>query len=364
MLPFLSRGCLGALMVLQTVQPAMAWYGHVIEGPCCCEVEWDCCYGDFLIERASCGCEGEQVAVNECGCGSEPSEPALNELPEQPEPAQSNKPEASATETPQPALDPREELPPAPINVPTTSTAETDSDELFPGPAAETPSPAGTEPTPSTPVQSAPADGAPPTTPATGYESLPSDGAGALFDEPAAETQPPPAAEPAATTPAPAAEDEVFGETSQPADVSPAENPVVEEETIEEESTEIEGSEAESTEQPAADPLDDLFGPSSSLDKPDQTHEVAARLETAGGLAIIESRQWSSRNGDFQCHGRLVRMTANGVFVIQPNGELMAIAFAQLSDADLAFVRGQLQTQRDLLAQQEADSQIASRNVR
>jgi hypothetical protein len=211
----------------------------------------------------------------------------------------------------------------------------------------------------------------PPTTPATEPESQPSDNAGGLFDEPAAES--PPAAPPATETETPATEtesdeassvDDVFGEPAPSAEEPTGDTPAVEEESIEVESTEAEAAEGESTEKPAADPLDDLFGPSSAIERSKFDTHVAAPLHAAGGLASGEFRQWSNRSTEMQYQGRLIRMTAEGVFVAQPDGEVVAVAFSQLSDADLAFVRGQVQAKRALLAQQEADSQIAARNVR
>jgi hypothetical protein len=53
-------------------------------------------------------------------------------------------------------------------------------------------------------------------------------------------------------------------------------------------------------------------------------------------------------------------MSPDGVFVARTSGELVAIAFTQLSNGDLAFVREQVQAQRAQLAQPESDTQIAS----
>jgi hypothetical protein len=369
MLRIFSRACLGTLMVFQTLQAAFAWNWYVIDEPCCAEVQWDCCEM-VVVESESCGCEAEAVVIDDCGCGADVKEAEASDEPAKPTPAETNKLETS-TETEQPSLDTEEELPPAPINVPSEPAAEPSTGDLFPGPVTETTPPAEVTPPPSTPAESTPAEVLPPSTPAAEPATQPNTTTEGLFEEPAAaepapaETEP----EPTTTQPDPSAEappvvtespetsaDDLFGEPSQPADESTNDRPAVEEESAEEESTE-----SESPEEPASDPLDDLFGPSSATDGPELDQEEFAPLHAAGGLASSEFRTWSDRSNDFQCEGRLVRMTTAGVFVAQSNGESVAIAFSQLSDADLGFVRTQLQAQRTLLARQAAERQVASR---
>jgi hypothetical protein len=382
MLPFLSRGCLSVLIVLESLSPALAWEWYVVEEHCGCEADWGCCESEVVMESDSCGCGADNFVVDECGCDSESAaidstmdsteitEPTPATAP--PKPSQSNKasapePAAPRVETPQPTLDPTHQLPPAPINVPTTPpAAESETNELFPGPAVEPAVTAETEPETVTPTNPAPAEVVPPTTPTT-KPTPPSDDAGSLFEEPAAESLP--AGEPAGTQPAPTGEatrsepssidDDVFGES-----VPPAEEESVEVESIETETPKSTATpESKDTEQPAADPLDDLFGPSSAIEQP-KHNLVAAPRGIGDGLANSGFRQWSNRDNDFHWQGRLFRLTSAGVFVAQPNGEFVAIAFSQLSDDDLAFVRSEVEAQRALLAEQEADSQIVSRGVR
>jgi hypothetical protein len=388
MLPFLSRGCFAALVVLQIFSPALAWEWYEAEDSCGYEVEWGCCESEMVVEDDFCGCEQGDIVVDECGCGgesvaidptlgsTETTEPTPAPEPtKQPEPSQSNKtrvpePAIPQVETPQPALDPAAQLPPAPINVPQTSSAtESEGSDLFPGPAAESSVPAETEPRVATPTHPVPAEVVPPTTPAAtpAPESTPpSDDAGSLFEEPAAESTP--ANESRVMPPVPAAEktpseslpidDDVFGEPV----------PRAEKESIEAQSTgagtpeSTVTPESKDAKQPAADPLDDLFGPSSAVEQPKKNFVVAPQ-EAVNGLAKGEFREWSNRNNDFQCQGHLIRITADGVFIAQPNGAVMAIAYSQLSDADLAFVRSQVEIQRAMLAAQGADSQIASHSV-
>ena len=376
MFPLVSRSCVGVLFLLQTFQPVMAWDWYVAEEPCYCEVDWDCCESDVVIEDAvieseTCGCESAPVVFDECGCGSEAVDTVTSEPAKQPEPAQSNKPQAQSepkVETPQPVLDTEDHLPPAPINVPTTPPAtEPEGDELFPRPATE---PAETEPEAATPTHPVPTDVVPPTTP-TEVPKTPADDAGSLFDEPAVESTPAP--EPAVSQPAPAAADtsspsappvgDIFGESAPSTTDSSASESAVEEKVDEKVSNETKTPDDKDAEQPTSDPLDDLFGPSSAIEQPAINHHVIASMPAASRIASGEFRQWSSRNNDFHCQGQLIRVATEGVFIAQPNGDLVAIAYSQLSDADLAFVRSHVQAQRALLAQQEADSQIASRNV-
>lgn len=376
----LTRASLCTAVMLQLLHPAMGWNEYIVEEPCCGEAEWGCCGPDVVFEGVEFGYVTESYVSDECGCGADAVESQSDVPAPPPEPAQSNKPaaqEAGAppTQTPQPALGQSGELPPAPINVPTTpAAAESNSNELFPGPAAEPPLPADTEPVTSTPTNPTPTDVVP-ATPTTPPAASTNDNAGGIFDEPSSESPPvgtepaasaPPVSEPATSTPAPATEsappasapvDDVFGEPTPPAEESA--DPTSVEVPAEGESTEADPSNSEGSDEPAADPLDDLFGPSSAVETPKSNQEVATPSRVRSGLASAQYRQWSSRAGEFQCEGRLLRLSSEGVFVEFSGGNLVAIAYSQLSDSDLAFVRAHIQAQRAVLAQ-EATSQVAS----
>lgn len=334
MLRTLSRGCLGALLVLQPASPALAWNWYVVDEPCCCEVAWDCCE-EVIVADKSCGCEAVAAVVDDCGCGSEATETQTTDESKEPTAAESKKPETPSVETEQPTLDSNEELPPAPINVPSTPAADSVTDDFFPGPAAEPTPPAET-----TPTEVVPSAGTPSAEPAADADDPfgAADTAPELsVEEPAAESGP----ADIETESAESVEiDDVFGE---PAPSAAESVPVTEEETLEEESTE------ESA--PATDPLDDLFGPSSAIEPPQPNEK-----------AIGANRLWTTRGETGHYEGRLVRMTTAGVFVLQPNGKLVALAFSELSDADLRFVRNQVQLERDLLATQGDEMQLAVRN--
>jgi hypothetical protein len=358
------RGCLGTLIVLQLVPSAMAWNWYVVEEPCC-DLEWNCCEVTSVMESNACGCETEPQVSDECGCGGEWVDAESNAPGDSPPPAASNQREGNATgtqsaPTPQPALEETDSLPPAPINVPTTPQA-IEANELYPGPATAVP--ADTEPVPATPTNPTPTDVVPPTTPAA-EPATTNDNAGSIFDEPTSTA--PAAGEPAAsaaTEPAAGAAgsgnesapaeatpvDDVFGEPA-PAAGSPSDSSSVEEEP----------AESEGAEKPAANPLDDLFGPSSAIERPAHDHDAAAAPREVSG----EFRHWLSRGESFECRGRLVRVTTDCVFIARQNGGLVAIAFSQLSDADLDFVRDQVQAQRAQLAGEEVNAQIAVRSVR
>ncbi len=345
MLSAISRSFLGMLVVLQAVQPALASDWMIASDSCGCELEYSCCE-PWVVESEPCGCEMETHPSDVCG--GETSQPASDKTAE-PVPAETQKPETFATppaETPVPTLEePTTELPPAPIAVPQTpamqtpamqtpatelNTEESNFEELFPGPAPE-------------------------------QQRVTPD---SLFDEPAAET------EPAETAPAPFAEtpadettsaetpttEDMFAEPSQEAAES-TETPVTEEAVPESE-----------TEEPATEsnPLDDLFSsPAVETEHEPQTEpqpetesEETEELQYDDPFGQLEFRDWSDRAENISYHARLVRLSTEGVFLAQSSGEIIAVPFSQLSDADLGFVREQVRAQRALLAR--ASTELAA----
>jgi hypothetical protein len=373
MLRFSFRLLLGALVAVQTFAPAMAEGWVIADDSCGCAMEVVCCE-PIVVECEDClNCEGtvveesvaenHDVIVDSCGCEAVDVEATTTDATitedNKPAPAETKKPEA--TTTPAPAAATTDKLPPAPIAVP-TEPAKTTETELFPGPAVTTPAaqPLVTEsPATTTPAIETPA-------------AKPSADTGGLFDEPVTpvaepdDTSIPFADPPAATTESTPAEVEVtetegteglFVEPSQ--DSSQEESVKVDaEETVTEETV---------PEQPASDPLDDLFSPAESTDEPapkqDETkEEKPAESETFDPfshnelptleivLADAELRSWSDRQTVEHCQAKLISVTTEGIFVTKASGEMLEINFTDLSDADLNFVRNQVLAQRDLLA--------------
>jgi hypothetical protein len=374
MLRSIGRLLLCLIIVLQTVQPAMA---------CPCQSEW------VVAAEPACGCEATEVIADSCEtCGEEvvscdecETESQADKEPAEPQPAETKKTETEEpATTQQPVLPPStnettsEDLGPAPINVPSEPAVDTTTEpaapptttnELFPGPAA-------TDPV--TPPTSTPADTTPTPEPAP-PSRVNTEG---LFDEPAAEPADSTSTEetePSTST----TTEELFVEPSQPA-------PSDSNESTEEAATESTETDETTEEAPASNPLDELFSPSTPATEPapeaapaDETetdteaestegeetekpasdpfdpfslNEFPAELRVPGGLASQDFRGWSDRANNFQVNARLVRMTAEGVFLADEAGEYVAMSFAQLSDADLSFVREQVRAQRIVLARQ------------
>jgi hypothetical protein len=375
----ISRLLLGLLVVLQAVSPAFACNCEVIDNFCGCATECASCE-PVVVESQPCDACSATVESSSCGCQAETSESttepdATREETPKPQAAETKKPKTFATPVeekptevpPAPALEtPTTNLPAAPINVPSEpATTPSTTEGIFPGPA--------------------PVESIQPQVPAA---ETPTD-SGSLFDEPAPVATPTDTTAPAVTTPAvedtteeSTVTEDLFVEPSQPASEPNSSEPAPTEEVPEiGTETETETLESESTEEPAteSDPLDDLFGPSTPSTEPepetkpeDEDTEKAAdpfdpfsqqelprELRAPGGLASSEFRNWSNRAASFSCDARLVRLTTDGVFLNQPSGEVVAMSFSQLSDADLSFVRAQVRAQRTMLARTAASVQLA-----
>ena len=373
MLRFSFRLLLGALVASQTVAPALADGWVIADDSCGCEMEIPCCE-PIAIECEDClECEGtvveesveenHDVIVDSCGCEAMEVEATTTDatITEDSEPAPAETKKPAATTTPAPAAATTDNLPPAPIAVP-AEPAKTTETELFPGPAATTP--AAQPPVTESPAATTPAVVTPTPKPATGT--------GGLFDEPVT-----PVAEPDDTS-IPFADPPAATTESTPAEVEVTETEGTEELFVEpsqdssqDESVEFDAEETvtEETvpEQPASDPLDDLFSPADSTDEPapkqDETkEEKPAESETFDPfshnelptleivLADAELRSWSDRQAVEHCQAKLVSVTTEGIFVTKASGEMLEINFTDLSDDDLNFVRNQVLAQRDLLA--------------
>lgn len=364
MLRFSFRLLLGALVALQTVAPAMADGWMIADDSCGCAMEVVCCE-PVAIECEDCQeCEGtvveetveenHDVIVDSCGCEAMEVEATTTDKSE-PVPAETKKP--AATTTPAPAAATTDKLPPAPIAVPAEPAKTTETD-LFPGPAVTTP--AAQPPVTESPATTTPADVTPTPKPTTGTDGL--------FDEPVTpvaepdDTSIPFADPPAATTESTSAEVEVTEtEGTEELFVEPSQD------SSQDESVELDAEETV-TEQPASDPLDDLFSPAKSTDEPapkqeDETkEEKPAESETFDPfshnelptleivLADAELRSWSDRQAVEHCQAKLVSVTTEGIFVTKASGEMLELSFAELSDSDLNFVHNQVLAQRDLLA--------------
>lgn len=357
MVRLFARLLLGVLVVLQSVGPALANDWMLVENSCGCAVVYACCESVTLEFEACSDCVTEVVSSEACGCsGTQHTEPTMEKACES-VPAETKKPESMETEKPTEALPPTEtpvptlqesdtELPAAQIPVPSDPAPATSStNELFPGPAV--------------------------TPPAEEPATKPQRDTEGLFDEPAA-----PVAEPRADAEVTETEEketqtteDLFVEPSQPTadETEETEAPTTETETPEAETKEP----AAETEEPAAEsnPLDELFGPSTPVEDPAPQKEESQEeesvesesidpfgrqelptLDVAPSLANSASRSWSDFRANFRCEARLVRVTTAGVFLAKESGERVEIAFAELSDADLNFVREQVRAQRALLA--------------
>jgi hypothetical protein len=383
MVCFIGRLFVCSLMILPAVQPALACECVPSGDDCGCETQCTTCE-PVVVESEACDeCAPQTTIVGDCGCGSvesckgSPEEATESEslpsvTPAEPQPAETQKPETFAPttevkpiDTPAPELEPSDEqLPPAPIAVPSdTVPAESNQEQILPGPAsAET-----------APAETAPAEEATPDR--TNTEGL--------FDEPAPTTEPAPATSTPATPPATedTTTEEPTRESSETEGLFEESTPPAEESTEDSNDTTPEGQpesetpETEDSEQPA-DPLDELFGPSAPAEDPapesppestedteeeestDPFGETSAVLNAPGGLASRKYRTWSDPAANVNFEARLIRFSTTGVFLSQPSGEIIAVSFSQLSDGDLHFVRDQLHSQRVVLARARASEDI------
>lgn len=364
MLRFSFRLLLGALVAVQTFAPAMAEGWVIADDSCSCAMEVVCCE-PIVVECEDCqDCEGTFVEenhdaiVDSCGCQAMDVETTTTDATitedNKSAPAETKKPEA--TTTPAPAAATTDKLPPAPIAVPTEPSTTTET-ELFPGPAVTTP--AAQPPVTESPATTTPAIETP--------AAKPSADTGGLFDEPVT-----PVAEPDDSS-IPFADPPAATTESTPAEVEVTETEGMEglfvepsQDSSQEESVKVDAEETV-TEQPASDPLDDLFNPADSTDEPapkqDETkeekpaesdvfdpfgHNELPSLEIV--LADAGLRSWSNRDSVEHCRAKLISVTTEGIFVTKASGEMLEINFTALSDDDLIFVRNQVLAQRDLLA--------------
>lgn len=348
MLRILSRSCLGVLMALQSTQPALCWNWVVVEESCCCEVAWDYC-GDVVIDGAaveweSYECSDTVFAVDDWCCEGEQL------ITDEPVAVESDMPQPQPADTPQPELNEEDTLPPAPIAVPpaapATAPADSPASDLFPGPAPNVNVPLEDGPAAAPQTEPQPSNILPPVEqPAPQPRTDTSD----LFQSPSPQPEAdfPQGPAPGSETPAPQGEstgpgalDDIFGEPVVPPNGAADEAPPA---------NEVPAAEDPATDEaPTTDPLDDLFGLSFSQGNSSIHPEFGRLLQAAGGFASDQPRNWSDRTDTFRCSGRLVRVTTDGVFIIQPDGELQGIGFSKLSDSDLAFVRDQVRAERAL----------------
>jgi hypothetical protein len=236
----------------------------------------------------------------------------------------------AATAEPEPQPDATAPASPA-AGAPTTETEESSIDDLFSEPSAASPSsdPAAT---PANETPSAPAAEPAPTTPPEEAEKPASDeevDVNDLFGEPAASE--PPAAEAPPT------------DEGAPADQPSSETPPGEESAPPEES------------KPTEEPLDfdSLFGPSSSNDV----------LSEPGGWRSTVSRAWHYTDGEPLAAARIGGISHAGVTLLTDKGQTLDIEFRELSNADLAFLRKQLDARQAFVAeQQRAESRLAEKS--
>jgi hypothetical protein len=210
------------------------------------------------------------------------------------------------------AVVPEVESTPAPTAEPAAEPAEDPMDSLFGGPATETPA----EP---------------------------------AAEQPAAQPTEPPAEAPAA---APAEVDAVdlFGDpiapTTPPAESAPAEAPPSPQSTPAEEAKPA----AEEEKKDDGVDFNELF--------PSASNGV---LTEPGGWASDASRDWNDREGQSLATARVVGVADGSVALRNNVGQTLNVAFADLSDADLAFLRRQIDARQTVLAEQNrAESQLAN----
>jgi hypothetical protein len=121
------------------------------------------------------------------------------------------------------------------------------------------------------------------------------------------------------------------------------------------------------------DPLDDLFGdpaPAPEAETPREEKQdlidelfnqnLIRGLEEAGGLASNSTRTWTDATGTFRSEARLVSVAARAVLLRQADGAVVEVPLASLSEADLQFVRQQIEAQRMLICQQSQVLRLAA----
>ncbi len=258
-----------------------------------------------------CGCE-PIVNCDPCAVAESAPPKSPDDLP--PPPQSSESPARAADRDAQPTPAPANEFP-SPPNANTPAVSPPAEDEpgtdgpVTPAAPPTAEAPPATEPPATQDV--APADdasryGTPPkdspTTPATDpYEGLFPPGESAADVEPATDT---PAADPPAAEETPA--------TDEP---TPAE------------------------EAPPTPDYDELFPPSSDT----------GSLRTPGGWASEAPRSWKDADGRVLAVGRVVDVTALQVVLAADDGAEHAFPYAALSNADLRFLREQVEARRTAL---------------
>lgn len=287
---------------------------------CECPVVWDSCCDAPTFSPAECDATPAPLAAGSDRRDDAKSLPAPKPAPKTPTPAP-RKPQGPATAAAKPAI-----KSPPPMITPTPASPQVrealpplaESPQASPAPAIE-PTPAPMEPTPAAP--GSPTDS----------------GVGGTYPEPTAPVLdrygfPPTApadAAPAASAPA------IESEPSAPAenDAAPAPSPAPVEE---------------------AEPADEKpQGESSTPDLEELFNDATPRgpLVEPGGWESETNRTWRDASGRTVAAARLAGVTGERVELIDEDGGKPSLAYRELSDADLTFVRRQVEARRVQLAQ-------------
>jgi hypothetical protein len=226
-------------------------------------------------------------------------------------------PPARAVPSAQPAVDatPASEQPAGYASPAELSSAADPYPAEAPAPAAEAPPGASRYSTPPTPAP-APAD-------AADIEDV--------FEAPAAAAESEPRDTSATSTEQPAAQTEPAAPTTGGADASeeaPANPPAAAPEGVPGE--------------------EDLFGPSSAVDP----------LRAPGGWESASARTWSRVDGRPLASGQIAAATGKAVVVTTDDGRSLELRYAELSAADLGFLRMQIEARREQLARRHRDERL------
>jgi hypothetical protein len=229
---------------------------------------------------------------------------------------------------------------PTPAIEPTTSIVPTSAPELTPAPEIVEPLPSVTpiptpQPEPETNFDAPPTTITPPPTASTPTPSAPTTQPETTASPTPAVPEPTPAAPTPETTPP---VDDIFG------DAIPLTTPAPTPATPAAETTPTQPAPAPA---PAAMPADgkapeaeDLFNSGASL----------RALDEPGGWSSEQTRLWNDAGGLHTCEARLTGATAREVVLDRADGESVRVPYEALSDADLQFVRRQIDARRAQLA--------------
>lgn len=309
-----------------------------------------------MAHSESCGCSncgGSEVAAvqsESCGCSSSGSVTVHeHQHTEVAKPSVEKVPEIYESVTPQPALEPEEQLAdPKPIPAQETFAEPVANDD------AEDDIVNNTLVEPETTPAAEPAQIEPATDPQPAEAEDSGDEFGSIFDEPEAasaeESEPIVEENETAEEPEENLFDDMFDEPAEPTETEEPDSSSTEsaEEPAEESAPEEAEEPAESDD--SEDDFDDLFGSDS----------IPAKLRIAGGLHSTQTRHWTDNTARYHCEARLVSLDTDAIVIEKANGSMKRVPLRRLSKSDVQFVRGQDVAQQEMLAKQGNSKKLVS----